>query len=162
MSHDISMMKITLAHESWHKYDENKQQMEHPCFYTWESQVVIMMETHLIAYFNHINACWPGSGVRQIWLSRKLLRNAETKKWSSVTPVNKGLIIRLYLYWKHCRLETSLLFGNTHILETYTETSLIGVARKVYVNGLKCTIILRNVIYDHSTESIRSAIVYDT
>ena len=66
------------------------------------------------------------------------------------------------IHWKHCRLETSHLFGNTHILETYTETSLIGVARNVYVNGLKCTIILREVIHDHSTESIRSAIVYDT
>ena len=66
------------------------------------------------------------------------------------------------IHWKHCRLETSILFGNTHILETYTETSLIGVARKVYVNGLKCTIILREVIHDHSTEIIRSAIVYDT
>ena len=38
--------------------------MEHRCFYNCELQVVIMMETHLIAYFNHINACWPGSGVR--------------------------------------------------------------------------------------------------
>ena len=59
-----------------------------------------------------------------------------------------------HIHWKHCRLETSLLFGNTYILETYTETALIGVAREVYGHGLKCTIILRKVIYDHSTESL--------
>ena len=59
-----------------------------------------------------------------------------------------------HIHWKHCRLETSFLFGNTYILEKYTETALIGVEREVYVHGLKCTIILRKVIYDHSTESL--------
>ena len=58
-----------------------------------------------------------------------------------------------HIHWKHCRLETSLLFGNTYILEK-SETALIGVEREVYVHGLKCTIILRKVIYDHSTESL--------
>ena len=38
-------------------------------------------------------------------------------------------------------METSLSFGNTHILETYNEKSLIGIARKVYDDGLKYTII---------------------
>ena len=65
-------------------------------------------------------------------------------------------------YWKHkkafgniiCILETSLSFGNTRILETYNERSLTG-------SHVEYTIISRKV-YDHSTESIRSAYVCDT
>ena len=65
-------------------------------------------------------------------------------------------------YWKHnkafgniiCILETSLSFGNTRILETYNERSLTG-------SHVEYTIISRKV-YDHSTESIRSAKVNDT
>ena len=52
--------------------------------------------------------------------------------------------------------------GGFVLLGRITESLLIGVARIVLDHGLKYMIILMKIIYDHLTESPRSALVYDT